>query len=391
MNKTNERKPHILWYTDTTQIGGAEQHILQLAKQLDKERFIATLACSNDQRLDRWCKSIGEQGIDIIRINALHKHDPRHYFALKQIIYKEEVDLIHIHVTNPASNRWGLLAALRGHTPYVITEHDPFRLSMMKEWIKRKLITEAARIIAVSEQNKKLLTELYPFLANRITTIHNGIDTTWFESQLLSFSKSDRDRYRTSVFDNTDNAPILVAVAELHPRKGLIHLLKSAAQLQEKRIAFKLVIAGEGRQRNELETFIAEHRLTQEVTLLGQRKDIPQILAASDIFILPSLHEAFGLVLLEAMIARLPIIASRSGGVPEIVTEGENGILVPPEDSAALTEAIISLINNPARAQEMSEKNHEKVRMQFDSKIMAKKTGEVYTTVLAMHQQAHAS
>lgn len=391
MGVMQSHKPKILLYTDTTQLGGAENHMLSLLKFYERSTFELQLACPANATLDSWCKKITNMNVTVHRLKVAHKHDPRHYTELSKIIKKEGIDLIHIHVWNPASGRYGMLVARQLNIPYLLTEHDPFALPQLKNWIKKKLISKTQKVIAISEKNKELLTQLYPFLKEKIITIHNGIDTTRFASQLISFSPTEKEKYREQVFEVEERSPragtqlttpIITTIAELHPRKGLIHLLKACEILMEKNMIFKCIIIGEGQQRKELERYIEKHRLEKFIKLLGTRHDIPQLLASSDVFVLPSLNEAFGLVLLEAMIAGLPIIATKNGGIPEIIENGKNGILVAPKDSLALAEAIEKILSSPDLVRKMSEKNQEDVRKKFEVKEMVKKTEEVYHSIL---------
>ena len=386
-----KRKPKILLYTDTKQLGGAENHMLSILKFYDRMQLELQLACPADTNLDPWCKKIADMTITVHRIHVSHKHDPRHYTELKKIIKKEGIDLLHIHIWNPASGRYGLLAAQRLNIPYIITEHDPFELSPFKNWIKEKLIKDTKSIIAISEKNKELLEKLYPTLKKRITTIHNGIDTTWFASQLLSFSPLEKEKYREQVFQVDERSPkagtelttpIITTIAELHPRKGLMYLLKACEILTKKEFNYKCIIIGEGEQRKEIESFIKTHQLEKYIKLLGRRHEIPHLLAASDVFVLPSLNEAFGLVLLEAMMAGLPIIATNNGGIPEIIEDGKNGILVPPKDAESLAKAVEKILSSPKLREKMSEQNQEDVREKFEVKDMVNKTEEVYRSIL---------
>ncbi len=377
-----KRKPKILLYTDTVQLGGAENHMLNLLKFYDHESAELQLACSSHPDLDSWCQKIEGLGIKVYRLRATHKHDPRHYTELVKILKNEDIDVLHIHLWNPASGRYGILAAKKTRIPFIITEHDPFPLPAVKGWLKSKLIQGVSKTITVSQKNKELLCGLYPFLEDRITMIHNGIDTTWFESQLLSFSKSDREEMRKDVFHTDGSTPIITCVAELHPRKGIHYLLYAAENLAKKRENIKIIIVGSGQEMETYQHFIRSYQLEEYVLLLGRRHDIPQILKSSDIFILPSLNEAFGLVLLEAMMAGLPIIATQNGGVPEIIEHQKNGLLIPDQSDEAIVAALQKLLATPELCQEMSEKNQKDVKDTFDVKSMVKKTEEVYRDVL---------
>ncbi len=366
-------------------IGGAEQHMLELAKRLNREVFYPIIHCSSHKNLDSWCKKFEDLKIPVIRSIARNKHNPRHYFDILKSIEDFGIDLVHAHIWNPASNRYAYLATEKTKKPLVTTEHDPFALSGIKNWIKKKLINKVSHLITVSEKNHELIRKLYPILRGKITTIHNGLDLVWFQSQLLSFSKSQREKIRREIFEVQDGTTkVIIAVAELHQRKGLNYLIEAAKILKEKEKNIIVVIVGKGKEEKSLKTQIKKLKLENTVKLLGYRKDIPHLLASSDIFTLPSLNEAFGLVLLEAMAAKLPIVATKNGGVPEIITNHENGILVPPASAKQLASALLHLIDNKELMQKMAEKGHKELIKKFDINDMVKKTEEVYRNTLKL-------
>lgn len=378
----DSKKKTILFYTDSLIIGGAENQMYLLAKFLDKKKYKVLLVCSDYTQLDNWTEKFVSEGIEVIRLNVLHKHDPRHYFQVKELIKFRDIDLMHIHVWNPASCRYAFMAANKYNMPLVVTEHDPFELSKLKQTIKRKLIKKTDKIIAVSNRNAQTLKELFPSMKKRITAVHNGIDITWFESQNLSFTDKKLQEYREQVLESDDKATLILSVAELHERKGLKYLIGAFETLIQAGENCKLVLAGIGPQRVNLEKLIEEKKLTAHVKLLGFRKDISHLMAACDVFVLPSLKEAFGLVLIEAMTAKLPIIASDVGGIPEIIEDGINGLLVSPKNKKELAQAIKKYIDSPDLAAEFTKIGYTKAKENFDAKMMAKNTEEIYEEIL---------
>jgi len=380
MNNPNRKK--ILFYTDTPYVGGAENQMYLLAKFLDKEKYDVVLVCSDFKKLEEWSKRFEQEGVRIIRLTVAHKHDPRHYFQLKHILKEEVPDIVHLHVWNPASCRYAFMAANKYKFPIVVTEHDPFELPKLKKYIKNKLMKRVQKIVTVSDSNYKLMQKLFPELKNRTTTIHNGIDTTWFESQLLNFSKNKRTEFRGKEFEADAATKVILSVAELHERKGLKHLIKALPIVTAKNPNTRLIIAGDGPHKKDLIKIVNENKLSGYIRLLGHRKDIPQIMASSDIFVLPSEKEAFGLVLLEAMTARLPIIASDVGGIPEIIEDSVNGDLIDPSDHKKLAEKILDLFNDNFKIREYTEAGYAKLKSQFDAKSMAKAYEDIYDQII---------
>ncbi|MEZ4086973.1 MAG: glycosyltransferase, partial [Candidatus Gracilibacteria bacterium] len=163
------------------------------------------------------------------------------------------------------------------------------------------------------------MLKMYPEVKGKISTIHNGIDLQQFDQSIIRFSTQAKDKIREQIFQADHDDFIILTIAELHPRKGLNYLIEAFKTIQEQKPKTKLVIVGKGPQKAKLEKLIKKLELSDSVVLAGHQDDIPQILKSANLFVLPSVKEAFGLVLLEAMAAQLPIIATEVGGIPEIV------------------------------------------------------------------------
>jgi glycosyltransferase involved in cell wall biosynthesis len=373
---------NLLFYTDTAQIGGAELQMFLLSKFLNKEEFKVILACSNHRKLDEWCEKFKNEATEVIRLKVAHKHDPRHLGQIKKIIREKSIDLIHSHVWNPASCRYSFMAASSTKTPIIITEHDPFKLSKIKDFFKKSALKKVQKIITVSEENKRTILELYPDYKNKISVIHNGIDTTWWQSQLLRFTKEDKEKIKTKIFHANKDTFIITTVAELHERKGLQYLIKAIKPVSEKYPNIKLVIIGDGKERQNLRKLIKKLKLSKNVTLAGRQKQIPKLLKSSNIFALPSLREAFGFVNLEAMICELPVVASHVGGIPEIVDK-HSGILIKPANPEEISKAITLLIEHQEIREKMGESGKARVLQNFTAGKMAKRYQEIYEDILS--------
>lgn len=372
----------VAFYTDTPIYGGAERHMFLLAQNLDPDKFRIALICSKYKQLDEWCKNFNNAGINVARLKVVHKHDPRHKSQLKKILKNDPPDILHLHLWNPGSCRYAFSSFDPKITRLITTEHDPFQLKGVKNTFKKACLKKTDHTIAVSNANKELILSLYPELKEKITTIHNGIDIDAFEKQILNFSTQNRNTIKKDLFKADPKDFIILSIAALHPRKGLLYLIDSYKEVRKKFPKSKLVIVGEGPEKKSLEKLIKKLELDNHVLLLGQQENIPQILKSSDLFVLPSITEAFGLVLLEAMAASKPIIASQTGGIPEIVENRKSGILVEPKNSEKLAEAICDLMRNEALQQKLAFVGNHRVK-EFDSKIMAKKTADLYNKILS--------
>jgi len=342
-----------------------------LAKFLDRSRFNPIVCLGPYETLDKLAKNLENEEIRTIRLPIKHKNDPAQLRLLKKILKEEKIDLLHVHLWNPASGRFALLAGKSTKTPTIITEHDPFKINPIKNFFKKLLIKHAKQIITVSNDNKRLLSTLYPRLADKIRVIHNGIDLTWWKSQFLSFNKNS---------STTANEQLIaLTVAELHERKGIHILLQAIHKLLPKDIRF--IIAGDGPHRKKFEKLTRKLKLENCVSFLGHQKNIPHLMKSADFFILPSVREAFGFVNLEAMVSNLPIIATRTGGIPEIIENNKTGLLVPPENPTKLAEAIHQFIRSKPLRDKLAKKAFQTVEEKFDAKKMAKAYEKVYTKI----------
>lgn len=357
----------ILFYTDTPNIGGAEKQMLLLAKHLSEKGYEVSLAYGRYSKIKemhsefaQWCK-------EVYVLPTIHKHDPRHYSRLKRVLKNGNFDLIHLHLWNPGSCRYAFFAAHHYGVPIVTTEHDPFELTGIKLKIKQNCINKTNQTIAVGSINYGLLDEYYKIPEKRLNLVNNGIEV---------------DRF----LDNTDEPDlpiehgdiVITCIAEMHPRKGHKYLLKAFRKLQLESPRVHLMLVGMGPLEYELREQYAD---LPNVHFLGWRKDIVSILKASDIFVLPSLKEAFGLAVLEAMASGIIAIATNTGGTVDIIENGKNGYLIPPKDSDAIVRTIFNILDNPDKKRQIELAALERVQKEFTAERMTEKTIKVYNKV----------
>ena len=354
---------HILFYTDTPNLGGAEKHMLLLAKHLSQQGIAISLAYGRYSKInklhsefDRYCK-------EVFILNASHKHDPRHYTELKRILKANTFDLIHIHLWNPGSCRYAFFAS---DIPIVTTEHDPFELTGMKRLIKNSCLNRTERSIVVSMDNYRLLGEFYGFPEKRLKLVHNGIE-------IVAFLDSKK-----AVDLAVQKGPVITCIAELHHRKGHRYLLEAFRKLQSHIPSLNLLIVGTGPAEKELKELAAD---IPNLQFLGWRKDVPQILRVSDILVLPSLKEAFGQVILEAMASRTIAIGTNNGGIPDIIKDGVTGYLMAPASSQAIFEKISTVLKNPNQMEDVKKAALASVKKEFTAEKMAEGTLAVYNEV----------
>ena len=235
--------------------------------------------------------------------------------------------------------------------------------------IKRNCVHKTAQTIVISRANFRLLVELFQIPEERLNLIHNGIELDRF--------LDNQDKAELPV---QDGDIVVCLIAEFHPRKGQRFLIEAVRSLRQTLPGLQLILVGDGPIKSELEEKCRDH---PGIHFLGWRNDIPQILKASDIFVLPSLNEAFGQVLVEAMASGVACIGTDNGGIPDIIKNGETGLLVPPANSEKLAEAMLTLIQNPDQKRDIESSALQWAKQEFSAAKMARETIAVYKKALS--------
>lgn len=283
--------------------------------------------------------------------------------------------VFHAHLSWPLGCRLGIAAAkLAGIRCIAATSHLYYPLRKVR-WARVKQFMQAAaidRYIAVSGELSRRLRDDLGVPGRKLRVVHNGIPVP------RSVPKID-DELRGSLLQGA-NRPIVLTAARLHEQKGHEHLLEAAVHVP--RALF--VLAGDGPERERLEARARDIGIEDRVRFLGLRDDVGALLAACDLFVLPSLYEGLPLSVLEAMAVARPVIATSVGGTAEAVIDGENGLVVPPADPAALAAAINSLLSDPARATRMGQAGRARVIESFSIESMVRGVEAVYDEVLAV-------
>ena len=249
-----------------------------------------------------------------------------------------------------------------GHRPYMVsTVHSSrFRSPADRELLQR-ITPKINRLIAVSNAIvDKLVAEGRDTTA--ISRIYNGVD-------LERFDEATGGEAIRAEFGIPANAPLAVVVGRLEPEKGHPTLIEAWPVVHHHFTSAHLLVVGEGSERDRLEGLAAAHLRAEiccaSVHFLGRREDVPQILAAADVVVMPSYREAQGIAIVEALAANRPVIASNVGGIPEMIRSGENGMLVPSQDPSALASAIALLFRDRALATRLANAGHELVHERF--------------------------
>jgi len=289
-----------------------------------------------------------------------------------------EFDLLHTH--GYKANLLGVSAAYVAQIPIIATIHgytDAFPAVRVYKRLDLLVLRRFPKVIAVSDylRQELIASGLTP---HRVATVYNAIDLDVFASNACT----DRREVRTEL-GIEPNVPVVLTVGRLNPEKGHCYLLESVRLACAHVPDLRVLVVGEGPLRKQLEASTRSQHLDACVSFLGWRDDVASLMAASDLFVLASTRESFGLVILEALALGVPVIATRVGGVPEIIRTGESGILVEPRDSVALAEAMIWVLTNPAQAGQLARQGRAMVQQRFPVEVMVKATNRIYHEVLS--------
>ena len=342
--------------------------VFLLAEGLREHGYRCVLVCPRGSRSE---VEAHRRGFAIEQVPTLRDWSPLSVSRAAHALRAARPDVVHLHTQRAA---WiGGLAAKRLRLPALATRR--MDRAMKRGWRNRFIYGRAARIaVAISKPIAGQLADCgLPAAAIRV--VASAVDP----ARLVA--KRTRVEVRRALGATADETCIL-SVASLHPRKGLDVLLDAMSRLGARQLHPKLWIAGEGPGHSALETQVKKLSLAGQVTLLGQRDDIADLMVACDVFALPSRREGLGVAALEAMALGRPIAASRVGGLADAVGHDEAGLLVSPGDAAALAEALGRLATNPALRLRLGTAGRERATERHSAAAMVKAYEALYAEVL---------
>jgi len=365
----------VYYFTDSRELGGAEEALLFLIEGLDRS-WQPTLLYHDLPAVAPLAQRARELGADARAIPEmpLGLVGARRVPGLVRELRRTSPSVFHAHLSWPLAAKYGLVAAVLARVPAVVaTVHlfPQFRLDRSNYVQERLLAREVDRYIAVSKAIARQLEDTFHWPPEKIEVVHNAIRSD-------RFRVAADLRFRQQLAGGV-NRPIVLTVARLHAQKGLDVLLQAASHVPDA----QFVVAGDGPLRGRLRSQADELGLEDRLAFLGQREDIPRLLAASDVFVLPSLYEGTSLAVLEAMAAGRPVVSSRIGGTDELVVDGESGVLVPAGDADALAAAIRRLLADPALRARIGTAARQRAESLFCAAPTVARVTGVYEEVLA--------
>ena len=358
----------LLWLIDSLNVGGAESLVIPFATRA-KDITVAYLHSAGENVVEQ---ELRRRGVRTVNLGARNLRDRRAFRRLLELVRDEKFELVHAHLHYSAiwaarmSRRTGLPSVVSLHASPAATKslNASFAHAIkveLKDRLMRFVVGRwSRRVVMVSAW----LRDLYAFRPEQVRVVHNGIEVSRFQR--------DRAETRARLERECGIPPgvkLAVTVSVLRPGKGIEVLLDAVERVPD----MYFLIVGDGPKRAEWQALTTSER----VRWAGYRTDVDAILAGCDVFVHPSLDDAFPTVLLEAMAAGLPVVASRVGGIPEIVVENVTGILVPPGDADALAATIEKI--DPT----MGAAARERAQREFSIDAWIARLNTVYAEVLS--------
>lgn len=367
------KKIRVMQIINSLDIGGAERVAVNIAAHLNSERFDSSILTL--EGVGPFAEILEERGIPFISLHKKPGARPGVFLSIARQIRKREIDIITTH--NYGALFYGSFGArIAGCSRLLHVDHNPLLSSKRKYPISQKRISSRAyKVIAVSREVRTNLIRQEGIPAERIDIIANGVDEGLYNRPFDRHSLMAR-------LGIPENRIVIGTGARLVYEKGLADLLDAAGLIKKKRDDFVLVIVGGGPLRGELERRAQDNGLNSHALFTGARMDFHEIIRLFDIFVLPSLSEGLPLSLLEAMAAQRAIIASRVGGVPEVIAHGENGLLVPPRSPTQLSKAIERYLDSPGHRAVCGRKALASFRAKHSASAMAEAYGLLYEQMM---------
>ena len=378
----NTKKIKVLFVITKSNFGGAQKYVFDLATGLPKDQFDVAVALGGSGTL---IQKLHAENIRVLPILSMARDvnpwsDITAFFELWRMFREEKPDVVHLN--SAKAGGVGTLAARLVYVPKIIftahgwafNEERPTWQKLIIKFFSWITVVLSHNTIAVSNA-VKANTKNWPLITDKISVIKNGIKEPDFftrnEAMLHLFAKGDAHV--------PENAFVVGTIAELHKSKGLKYAVEAFAKLVPENPNLYYFILGGGEEKERLEALVGLHNLQGRVFLLGFVDNASRYLRAFDIFLLPSITEGLALVLLEAGLARLPVVASRVGGIPEVIKNEKTGLLVTARDSSGIAQAIQKLVAGHSLAKRFAETLRERVLAEFSLSRVLKDTISLYT------------
>jgi glycosyltransferase involved in cell wall biosynthesis len=362
--------------------GGLEQQALEVSVRMRERGHRVWLACIPGTRLFYEAQSTS---VPLLSMRVKGYFHPFVAWTLARFLRAKHIDVIHSHLSKDIATLVPAMKFSREHVPLILSKRVGSYIKKT-DLFHRFTYANVARVLAISEVIHRNVLETTPMRPDRVLTIHDAIDTRRF-----SLENVDRMKVRNE-FGFARDTIVIGMVARFSPGKGHEEFLEAADILRRVYSNIHFLVVGEashGEQKyaQKIRTLRRMRNLESVVTFTGYRSDIPEVLAAFDIFAFPSHAESFGVALIEAMAMELPVVSTNCDGVLDIVVNGTTGFFVHPRNSVELADALARLIENPVLREEFGRAGRKRVEELFDQRRQVERFEAVYYDVLGLGER----
>jgi L-malate glycosyltransferase len=374
--KQNDVRLKVFYFIDSLNLGGSENQLVQTALRLDRDKYSLTVGCLRAE--GPFLDTLQTAGIRIVEFDPQGSiWKPRGLWEIARVavfLRRERFDVIHTY--DLYSNLMGVPAAWLARTPMRISSRRDLGgwhwYTPRRRRILRRILALSHLILANSEAVQRCIVEEERYPSEKTCVVRNGIDIQRFTAVCAE---------RSQVLPTLTNADkVVTMIANMHSeRKGHMEFIRAARVVCTRLTRAKFVLVGDGVERQSLEQLTRELGLAAKILFLGRRTDVAEILKCSDLSVLPSWAEGLPNVVMESVAVGTPVVATRVGGIPEIIEDGVSGLLVPPRDPAALAAAIIRMLVEPKLGASMAAAALERLRARFSFSNVIETLEEIYS------------
>jgi len=375
----------VFFLVDSLEVGGSESQAVELALRLPRARYIVTLGCLRMQ--GPLLTRLQGSGISVVEFHPRGGIDSLRgswqLLRLAKFLSRERFDIVHTH--DLWSNLMGVPAAFLARVPVIISSqrdlsHLPWYRGKRTVWLRR-IQSLSSMVLANANPIREQLIQEGHLRPEKVRVVHNGVEVE-------KFNRTSCDSH--IVFANAGGGKRVVLVGNMTSEvKGHRVLINAAAIIVREFQDVRFVLVGDGAYRKQFEAQVGELGLERHFLFLGRREDVPEILTACDIAVLPSKTEGLPNALLEYLAAGLPTVASNVGGNAEIVKDGVTGLLVPPDNAELLATAVLRFLHDPDLARRLGQSGTEYVRQTFSFERLVEQTEVLYSELLGRRESVH--
>jgi glycosyltransferase involved in cell wall biosynthesis len=367
------RPLRVLTLLDTLRPGGAERVAVTVAAELDRDRFDPIVCASRREPWSPLREILDSAQVPVITLDRTHRAALWTWRALAATLHRRRIDVLHAHMFG--SNVWGTMLGRATRVPVVVAhEHSwSFERNVLRYTLDRDVIARGADVLlAVSSEDRARMIDLEGIPSSKVRVIPNRI-------MPLPPARLDL-RAELGLRKET---PVIGTLTVLRPEKALDLLVEAAALLVPRFPELVVLIAGTGPEEERLRSIIRKRGLDSTVRLLGFQRNVADVLASIDVAVFPSDREGSPLAVMESMAAAKPIVATRVGGIPDLVGDGEQALLIRPRDARALAEAVSRLLSDRQLRERLGRNARDRQRRDFDLRSTVRAVEDLYAELFA--------